>query len=30
MGIIIKILDEFLKIYELVMNFWKDNIMFIT
>jgi hypothetical protein len=30
MRIIIKILDEFLKDYGLVMNFWNDNIMFVT
>jgi hypothetical protein len=30
MGIIIKILDEFQKYYGLVMNFWNDNIMFVT
>ncbi len=30
MGIIIKFLDEFKEDYGLVMDFWNDNIMFVT
>jgi hypothetical protein len=30
MGIIIKKLDEFKKDFGLKMNFWNDNIMFVT